>query len=103
VLSTPHYPNLEQLAQLISRPLRRIREERQFAIEYFGENDLAAGHHRRRSSRQPPVWRLMPLLTIMFLMSFIDRQNVGFAKLQMVSALGTTEAAYGFTGSLGPA
>jgi hypothetical protein len=54
VLSTPHYPNLEQLAQLISRPLRRIREERQFAIEYFGENDLAAGHHRRRSSRQPP-------------------------------------------------
>jgi hypothetical protein len=49
------------------------------------------------------IWRLMPLLTIMFLMSFIDRQNVGFAKLQMVSALGTTEAAYGFTGSLGPA
>jgi hypothetical protein len=49
------------------------------------------------------IWRLMPLLTIMFLMSFIDRQNVGFAKLQMVSALGTTEAAYGFAGSLGPA
>jgi hypothetical protein len=30
------------------------------------------------------IWRLMPLLTIMFLVSFIDRQNVGFAKLQMV-------------------
>ena len=48
------------------------------------------------------IGRLMPLLTIMFLMSFIDRQNVGFAKLQMVSALGTTEAAYGFAGSLEP-
>jgi MFS family permease len=46
------------------------------------------------------VWRLMPLLTIMFLVSFIDRQNVGFAKLQMVAALGTTEAAYGFASSL---
>jgi hypothetical protein len=30
------------------------------------------------------IWRLMPLLTIMFLVSFIDRKNVGFAKLQMV-------------------
>jgi sugar phosphate permease len=46
------------------------------------------------------IWRLMPLLTIMFLVSFIDRQNVGFAKLQMVSALGTTEEAYGFASSL---
>ncbi|HEV2673638.1 MAG TPA: MFS transporter [Aliidongia sp.] len=46
------------------------------------------------------IWRLMPLLTIMFLVSFIDRQNVGFAKLQMVSGLKTTEAAYGFASSL---
>ena len=46
------------------------------------------------------IWRLMPLLTIMFLVSFIDRQNVGFAKLQMVSALNTTEVAYGFASSL---
>ena len=46
------------------------------------------------------IWRLMPLLTIMFLVSFIDRQNVGFAKLQMVTALHTTEVAYGFASSL---
>ena len=25
------------------------------------------------------AWRLMPLLIVMFLISFIDRQNVGFA------------------------
>lgn len=46
------------------------------------------------------AWRLMPLLTILFLVSFIDRQNVGFAKLQMVSALGMTEVAYGLGASL---
>jgi MFS family permease len=46
------------------------------------------------------IWRLMPLLTILFLVSFIDRQNVGFAKLQMVSALGMTENAYGLGASL---
>ena len=42
----------------------------------------------------------MPLLTILFLVSFIDRQNVGFAKLQMVGALGMTENAYGLGASL---
>ena len=46
------------------------------------------------------AWRLMPLLTIMFLVSFIDRQNVGFAKLQMVGALGMSEVAYGLGASL---
>jgi len=40
------------------------------------------------------AWRLMPLLIVMFLIAFIDRQNVGFAKLEMVQALGMTEAAY---------
>src|SRR5579864_804686 len=46
------------------------------------------------------AWRLMPLLIVMFLISFIDRQNVGFAKLEMVHALGMTEAAYGLGASL---
>ncbi len=44
--------------------------------------------------------RLMPLLVVMFLIAFIDRQNVGFAKLQMVHALGMTETAYGLGASL---
>ncbi|CAN7196913.1 MFS transporter [Trinickia sp. LjRoot230] len=44
--------------------------------------------------------RLMPILVIMFLISFIDRQNVGFAKLQMVHSLGMTEAAFGLASSL---
>ena len=44
--------------------------------------------------------RLMPILVVMFLISFIDRQNVGFAKLQMVQSLNMTEAAFGLASSL---
>ena len=46
------------------------------------------------------TWRLLPLLTILFLVAFVDRQNVGFAKLQMVGALHMTEVAYGLGSSL---
>lgn len=46
------------------------------------------------------AWRVMPLLIVMFLIAFIDRQNVGFAKLQMVHALGMSEASYGLGASL---
>jgi sugar phosphate permease len=45
-------------------------------------------------------WRLMPLVTLMYLVAVIDRQNVGFAKLQMVNALGMSETAYGLASSL---
>ncbi len=44
--------------------------------------------------------RLLPILVVMFLISFIDRQNVGFAKLQMVRSLGMSEAAFGLASSL---
>ncbi len=42
----------------------------------------------------------MPLLVVMFLVSFIDRQNVGFAKLEMGRALHMSEASYGLGASL---
>ena len=45
-------------------------------------------------------WRLMPVLVLMFLVAFIDRQNIGFAKLQMVSDLHISEAMFGFGASL---
>ncbi|BAQ45668.1 MFS transporter [Methylobacterium aquaticum] len=44
--------------------------------------------------------RLMPLLGLMYLIAYIDRQNVSYAKLQMVGDLGLSEAAYGFGASL---
>src|SRR5215831_8236642 len=40
--------------------------------------------------------RIIPFLTLLFLMSWLDRYNLGFAKLQMVKDLGFSEAVYGF-------
>ena len=44
--------------------------------------------------------RLMPLFCVMYLIAYIDRQNVSYAKLDMVAALGLSEAAYGLGASL---
>lgn len=46
------------------------------------------------------TWRLMPFLGILYLIAYIDRQNVSFAKLEMVDALGMSEYAYGLGASL---
>lgn len=40
--------------------------------------------------------RLIPFLVFLFLLAWIDRVNVGFAKLQMLSDLKFSEAVYGF-------
>ena len=42
------------------------------------------------------AWRLMPLLMLGYFCAYLDRVNVGFAKLTMNQALGFTEAMYGF-------
>jgi D-galactonate transporter len=38
----------------------------------------------------------MPFLALLFVMAWLDRYNLGFAKLQMVKDLGFSEAVYGF-------
>lgn len=48
-----------------------------------------------------PVYRkiirhIVPLLFIGYVVSFLDRVNVGFAKLQMASDLAFSDAVYGF-------
>ena len=40
--------------------------------------------------------RLLPLLFVSYIVAFLDRVNIGFAKLQMASALGFSDAVYGF-------
>ncbi|WP_407529811.1 MFS transporter [Methylobacterium oryzisoli] len=40
--------------------------------------------------------RLIPFLVFLFILAWIDRVNVGFAKLQMLSDLKFSEAVYGF-------
>lgn len=45
-------------------------------------------------------WRLLPVLMIAYILAFVDRQNVGFAKLEFTRSLGFTEAVYGLGGGL---
>lgn len=40
-------------------------------------------------------WRILPFLLICYLFACLDRLNIGFAKLQMQSALGFSDAVYG--------
>ena len=42
------------------------------------------------------TWRLLPFLLLLYIISWLDRVNVGFAKLQMNSDLGMSDTAYGF-------
>lgn len=46
------------------------------------------------------AWRLLPILVLLFFSAFLDRQNVGFAKLQMLADLQMSEAVYGLGASL---
>ncbi len=43
---------------------------------------------------------LMPLVCVMYLIAYVDRQNVAYAKLQMVGDLHLSETAYGLGASL---
>ncbi len=42
------------------------------------------------------AWRIMPLVFICYIVAYIDRVNVGFAKLQMMGDLKFSDAVYGF-------
>ncbi|RQM48155.1 MFS transporter [Paraburkholderia bannensis] len=42
------------------------------------------------------AWRLTPLMMLCYVVAYLDRVNVGFAKLQMSAALNLSDAVYGF-------
>lgn len=42
------------------------------------------------------AWRIVPYLMLLQILSWLDRVNVGFAKLQMLPDLGFSETVYGF-------
>src|ERR1700728_474827 len=41
------------------------------------------------------TWRLIPFLLLLYVISFLDRVNIGFAKLQMAKDIGLSDVAYG--------
>jgi sugar phosphate permease len=44
------------------------------------------------------AWRLIPLLLACYVVAYLDRVNVGFAKLQMIDQLGFSDTFYGLGG-----
>jgi sugar phosphate permease len=42
------------------------------------------------------TWRLLPFLLLCYLLAYLDRVNISFAKLQMQHDLGMSDAVYGF-------
>ena len=45
------------------------------------------------------AWRIVPLILACFVVAYLDRVNISFAKLQMQAQLGLSEAAYGLGAS----
>lgn len=55
----------------------------------------AASQDTLSSAYRKVSWRLLPFLTLCYMFAFLDRINIGFAKLQMQQALGLSDAVYG--------
>jgi ACS family tartrate transporter-like MFS transporter len=53
-----------------------------------------------QETRSRVAWRLMPFIFLLYIVSFIDRVNVGFAALQMRQELGLSGAVFGFGGGI---
>ena len=53
-----------------------------------------AGDFEARTYRAV-TWRLLPFLFLCYILAYLDRVNVGFARLQMQADLGLSDTAYG--------
>ncbi|WP_223217665.1 MFS transporter [Paraburkholderia phenoliruptrix] len=56
--------------------------------------------HERRALYAKVAWRIMPVLILCYFFAYLDRVNIGYAKLQMLGDLGMSEAAYGLGAGL---
>jgi len=63
------------------------------ATTYTAGEDAAAIEHR---AFMKAAWRLVPFVTIGYLVNYMDRNNVGFAALTMNRATGLTATQFGF-------
>lgn len=61
--------------------------------------DAALDETTQRAVRKA-AWRLIPLLCVAYIISYIDRTNVGFAALDMNAALGLTAKQFGFAAGM---
>lgn len=55
----------------------------------------AAPPDLERQTYAKVFWRLVPFLMLCYVVAYLDRVNVGFAKLQMAQDLGFSETVFG--------
>lgn len=53
-----------------------------------------------RSVIRKLFFKIVPLMIMLYMIAYIDRQNIGFAKLHMVNSLSLSESAFGLGASL---
>ena len=61
--------------------------------------EAAGGSHGGRPQARTlsrVAWRFIPFLVLCYFVAYLDRVNVGFAKLTMDAQLGLSETAFGF-------
>lgn len=51
--------------------------------------------HAEAQAYRTITWRIMPFLFLCYVLAYVDRVNVGFAKLQMQQDLGMSDSVYG--------
>ncbi len=56
---------------------------------------LTSGGEFETATYRKVTWRLMPFLFLCYILAYVDRVNVGFAKLEMQQDLGMSDSVYG--------
>jgi len=64
-------------------------------------NPVILTHEKSRSLYSKITWRLIPLMFICYIIAYVDRINVGFAKLQLQEVLGVDDRIFGSVYGLG--
>ena len=63
--------------------------------------DLMTSRQQRLDQIYKKVsWRLLPFLLLCYFFAYLDRINIGFAKLQMQQELGFNDAIYGMAAGI---
>ncbi|WP_082469141.1 MFS transporter [Sciscionella sediminilitoris] len=65
------------------------------SISHEGQGDRVAAGVPRAALYRKVAWRVMPLLLACYVVSFIDRTNVGIAQVRLKADLGFSEGVYG--------
>ena len=68
-------------------------------MSYAASAGIAPSDLEERTYRKV-TWRIIPFIFICYLAAYLDRVNVGFAKLQMLQELGFSETIYGLGASI---